>query len=98
MSRLPSSSPTVEDPKLDFAPEDIAFADLAFANLADLPTAYNYTATLVEMSDNFKQRLLEGYQQDPDYNRIIRVLDANNSLTDENRAAIPFIKDEKGLI
>jgi hypothetical protein len=62
LSRLPSSSPIVKDPELDFAPKDIAFADLAFANLADLPTAYNYTATLVEMSDSFKQRLLEGYQ------------------------------------
>jgi hypothetical protein len=51
----------VKDPELDFAPKDIAFADLAFANLGDLPTAYNYTATLVEMSDSFKQRLLEGY-------------------------------------
>ena len=67
LSRLPSSSPTIKDPELDFAAEDIAFADLAFANLG-LPTAYNYTATLIEISDCFKQRLLEGYQQDPDYN------------------------------
>jgi len=48
--------------ELDFAAKDIAFADLAFANPSDLPTAYNYTASLVEMSDSFKQQLLEGYQ------------------------------------
>ena len=61
LSRLPSSSPIVKDPELDFAPKDTAFTDLAFANLVDLPTTYNYTATLVEMSDSFKQRLLKGY-------------------------------------
>ena len=57
-----SSSPIVKDPKLDFAPKDIAFVDLAFANFGNLPTVYNYIATLVEMLDSFKQRLLEGYQ------------------------------------
>ena len=55
LSRLPSSSPTVIDAELDFAAEDIAFADLAFANLTDLLTAYNYTATLVEILNSFKQ-------------------------------------------
>ena len=98
LSRLPSLSPTMEGAELDFAAEDIAFADLAFANPGDLPTAYNYTASLVEMSDSFKQRLLEGYQQDPDYNRIISVLEANSNLTDENRATVPFLKDGDGLI
>jgi len=48
--------------ELDFAAKDIAFTDLAFANPSDLLTAYNYTASLVEMSDSFKQQLLEGYQ------------------------------------
>jgi hypothetical protein len=61
LSQLPSSSPTVKDLELDFAPKDTAFADLAFANLIDLPTTYNYTATLVKMLDSFKQQLLEGY-------------------------------------
>jgi Integrase zinc binding domain len=92
LSRLPSTSPTVKGPELDFA-----FADLAFANLG-LPTAYNYTATLVEMSDSFKQRLLEGYQQDPDYNRIIRTLNANDDLAEPDRATIPFTRDENNLI
>ena len=61
LSQLPSSSLIVKDPKLDFTPKDIAFIDLAFANLVDLPTTYNYIATLVEMLDSFKQQLLEGY-------------------------------------
>jgi len=47
--------------ELDFAAKDIAFADLAFANLSDLLIAYNYTAFLVEISNSFKQQLLEGY-------------------------------------
>ena len=62
LSRLPSSSPIVKDPKLDFTPKDIAFVDLAFANFSNLPIVYNYTTTLVEILDSFKQRLLEGYQ------------------------------------
>jgi hypothetical protein len=61
LSWLPSSSPTIKDLELDFTPKDIAFVDLAYANFSDLPTVYNYTATLVEMSDSFRQRLLEGY-------------------------------------
>ena len=61
LSQLPSSSPIVKDPKLDFTSKDIAFIDLAFANFSDLPTVYNYTATLMEISDNFKQQLLKGY-------------------------------------
>ena len=61
LSQLPSSSPIVKDPKLDFTPKDIAFIDLAFANFSNLSTAYNYIATLVEMLDSFKQWLLEGY-------------------------------------
>jgi len=61
LSRLLSLSPTMKGVELDFAAKDIAFADLAFANPGDLPIAYNYTASLVEMSDSFKQRLLEGY-------------------------------------
>jgi hypothetical protein len=57
LSQLLSTSPIVKDPKLDFTS-----MDLAFANFGDLPTAYNYTATLVEMLDSFKQQLLKGYQ------------------------------------
>ena len=50
------------------------------------------------MSDSFKQRLLEGYQQDPDYDRIIRILNANNDLAELDRATIPFMRDENSLI
>jgi hypothetical protein len=55
LSQLLSSSPIVKDLELDFTPKDIAFVDLAFANFGNLPTVYNYTATLVEMLDSFKQ-------------------------------------------
>ena len=61
LSQLLSSSHIVKDLELDFTPKDIAFVDLAFANFSNLPIVYNYIVTLVEMLDNFKQRLLKGY-------------------------------------
>jgi hypothetical protein len=40
----------------------------------DFATAYNYTATLVEMSEEFKTKLLDGYAKGPTYRRVIEVL------------------------
>jgi hypothetical protein len=60
--------------------------------------AYNYLATLVEMLDSFKQRLLDRYQQDLDYSQIVKVLNTNNDLTDKNKATILFTRDENSLI
>jgi len=78
----------VKDPELD----------LASANFSDSHTAYNYTASLVEMSDSFRQRLLDGHQQDPYYDRIIGILDANDDLAEQDRTTIPFMRDENSLI
>jgi len=98
LSWLLSSSLATEDAELDFATKDIVFADLAFINIANLLMVYNYLATLVEMLDSFKQQLLKGYQQDPDYSQIIKVLNANNNLTDKNKVTILFVRDENSLI
>jgi hypothetical protein len=70
--------PAPKDPELDFAFADFVSTDFPLTGLTSTSTAtaYNFTATLAEMSDEFKQRLLEGYQQDPDYVRITDVLDS----------------------
>lgn len=46
----------------------------------DFVTAYNFTATLAEISNDFKKRLLEGYQKDLAYIWITEVLDANDQI------------------
>ena len=111
LSRLPSSMPVPKDPELDFAFADFVSTEFPFTELVSsaTATAYNFTATLAEMSNEFKQRLLEGYEQDPDYDRIIRVINSNDKIkdppqidhgqpVDSNKANLPFTRDEDGLI
>ena len=52
--------PAPKDPELDFAFADFVSTDFPNTGLISIATtiAYNFTATLVEMSDEFKQRLL----------------------------------------
>ena len=101
--------PAPKDPELDFAFADFVSTDFSLTGLTAVATAYNFTATLAEMSDEFKQRLLEGYQQDPDYVCITDVLNSNDKikdplqidqgqLIDSNKATLPFTQDEDGLI
>ena len=111
LSRLASSMPAPKDPELDFAFADFVSTDFPNTGLLSTATAtaYNFTATLAEMSDDFRQKLLDGYQQDKDYVRITEILDANDKvkdssqvdcgqLIDTNKAALPFTQDENGLI
>jgi len=103
--------PAPKDPELDFAFADFVSTDFPNTGLLSTATAtaYNFTATLAEMSDDFRQKLLDGYQQDKDYVRITEILDANDKvkdssqvdcgqLIDTNKAALPFTQDENGLI
>jgi transposase InsO family protein len=64
----------------------------------DFAAAYNYTATLAEMSEDFRAQLLTGYATDPAYRRILDVLDQNDAVADSNKADLPFSRDDKGLI
>ena len=56
---------------------------------------YYFTATLVEISREFKLKLTEGYASDPVYKYIIKVLNSNNS---EGATKLPFIREPNGLI
>lgn len=63
-------------------------AELEFAS------AYTYTATLVEMSPEFKDRLLNSYKQDPTYCRIIKVIDRNDALPTADRTSLLFGRED----
>ena len=50
-----------KDLELDFAFIDFVSTDFPLTSLTSIATTYNFIATLVEMLDEFKQRLLEEY-------------------------------------
>ena len=51
---------------------------------------YAYTTTLVEMSDDFKQRIVEGYDTDPAWTKVLAVLRRGS----EDGARLPFVWGE----
>ena len=64
----------------------------------DMLWAHAYTVTaLVEMSPEMKKRMLEGYQKDPHWIRVLEVLDKNEQ-ADEDAANLPFFRGEDKLI
>ena len=59
---------------------------------------FAYTTTvLVELHPDLKKQLLDGYTKDPSWQKVIKVLDANEA-DPENAATLPFFRDEEGLI
>lgn len=55
--------------------------------------AYRFTASLVEMSTKFKQKLMDGYANNPAYKHINKVLNDSS----EGAAKLPFLR-KHGLI
>jgi hypothetical protein len=53
-----------------------------------------FAATLVDMSEEFYTRLIEGYQHDGFYKRIIAQIDENDALGEDART-LPFVKGER---
>ena len=62
----------------------------------DALCAYVYAASLVEMSPEFKARIVEGYKKDPAWIKIGNVLDVN--IKAEDSFALPFVREHDGLI
>ena len=58
----------------------------------DVVPIYQYAATLVEMSDDFRKRILEGYNNDSGWQRIKEQICANEQLG-ENAAKLRFEKE-----
>ena len=52
---------------------------------------YAYNCSLVEMSPEFRTKILSEYSKDPWWKRIIKQLDENEKL--KNAARLPFVKD-----
>jgi hypothetical protein len=73
LSRLQSVAPPAKAPELDF----------------DSGMAYNYTASIGEMSPDFRKRLITAYQSDPVYSQLLLQLQENDSLA-ENKAQLKF--------
>ena len=55
------------------------------------------TSALVELSPELRQQILDGYQADKSWRKIIDTLDSNEN-AGEDAAQLPFIRDPQGLI
>ena len=62
------------------------------SELDALHVTYAYTTTLVEMSDDFKQRIVEGYDTDPAWTKVLAVLRKQDG--SEDGARLPFVWGE----
>ena len=85
LSRLASSS------KSNYAPSRSEL-DALHCTSCDVIPVYQYAATLVEMSEDFKKKVLEGYEKDPAWQRIKTQIDMNEALG-ENAAKLRFERD-----
>ena len=87
LSRLASTKPsTIAD---DHSELDALFA------------GYEYHSTQVNMSEAFRNRLLEGYDRDPRWAKIIGILEDKKSTEQKfgsEVADLPFVRGEDGLI
>jgi hypothetical protein len=54
--------------------------DFTFANIA---STYNYTATMAEIADKFRQKLLNSYTTDLVYVYILETIKSNNVLGED---------------
>ena len=59
----------------------------------ELDMLYVYTATLVEINNDFKRRIIKGYRSDPSWIKILLILNKEISY-DENAAKLSFVLEE----
>ena len=60
--------------------------------------SWTLAASIVELSDNFKNRLIEGYDIDPEWKRILEVLKTNKNLPDQDASTLAFRRHDDELI
>jgi hypothetical protein len=65
--------------------------DFAFANIA---SAYNYTATMAEIADEFRQKLLNSYTTDPAYVHILETIKSNDILGEDTAFLLFILQDD----
>ena len=88
LSRLPNSAATAEAVSCQH-PTD---------GELDVLYGHAYTAaSLVELSSKLRQQLIDGYQKDSAWSKVLATLEANEK-AEENAASLPFLRDEAGLV
>ena len=65
---------------------------------ADAIETWTLATSIVELSDDFKRRLIDGYDADPRWKRIVDVLQINESLKVEDATTLPFERDDDSLV
>ena len=55
------------------------------------------TTTLVELSPELRQQLVDGYQKDSSWRKVLQTLEVNEE-AGENAVRLPFLRDREGLI
>ena len=86
LSRLPSSDSSASEKSASDAGE----LDALYA------CAYTST-TLVELSPELKQQMIDGYQKDSAWKKVLQTLKSNEE-AGENAAKLPFVRNKDGLI
>ena len=61
---------------------------------AELDALYSYTTTLVEMSDDFKARVVKGYQKDPAWTKVLAILYSEDK-RERDAAKLSFVLGEE---
>ncbi len=87
LSRLASSNPST------YAESRSELDALHCASFDTEVPIYQYVATLVEMNEDFKEKILDGYTQDPSWRRIVQQILDNEKLGD-NAARLRFERDD----
>ena len=74
--------------------------DEGILNTLHARTANSWTlaASIVELSDNFKKRLIEGYDTDPGWKRILEMFKTNENLPEQDASTLPFERHDDKLI
>ena len=60
--------------------------------------SWTLAASIVELSKDFRTRLIEGYDADPRWKRIVDMLETNENLKEDDATSLPFERDDNGLI
>jgi hypothetical protein len=84
LSRLPSTNPSKPQPHDD--------------DLDDIDAPYAFTTSIIEISEDFKKRIIDGYQSDPRLRTVIDTLRKVDEDSDPIKAKLPYHIDSRSLL
>ena len=88
LSRLPYTDPSVPGTQDNL--EDIPAPYIFKQPTADQPTAYLLTASVLQLSDDTKDRILRGYQSDTRWSALIDTLESVDAQQDPQVKKLPY--------